>query len=234
MEQASLAKEEREKIFKLFLKNRKLKFSDMEKEMGIRTNHLAYHLKQMQDDGVIIKDEESYILTDKAEQLMPFFNQMTGKEVGLLPVVLVAITNKGKICLLKREKRPYKGYWGLIGGKPKINESIEEAALREAEEETGLKCKFNRINAIVHERVSEQGAIKHGFLLMLASVEPKSEKIVESDEGSVSWFEIKTLNKKEIIPSDYIMINDYLSKTSELPHVIIEQDGEELKGIKKL
>ena len=232
MQQASLGKEEREKVFQLFLKNRQLRFSDIEEGVGIRSNNLSYHLEQLQKDGVITKDGELYTLTDKAEQMIPFFNQMTGKEVGVMPVVLVAIHNKGKICLLKREKRPYKGYWGLIGGKPKLQESIPEAALREAKEETGLECEFDKINAIVHERVNEEGTMKHAFLLMLTTVKPKSDKLWESEEGKVAWFDPEKLDKSTIIPSDYWMIENHLKKQSSIPHVILEQKGEDVIGFR--
>jgi ADP-ribose pyrophosphatase YjhB (NUDIX family) len=231
MQQASLGKEEREKVFQMFLKNRKLKFSEIEKGVGIRSNHLSYHLEQMQKDGIVRKEGQTYTLTENAEQLLPFFNQMTGKEVGVLPVVLVAIKHKGKICLLKREKRPYKGYWGLIGGKLKLHESIPEAALREAKEETGLECEFEGINAVVHERVNEEGIMKHAFLFVLTTVKPKSDKLWESEEGKVAWFDPKKLDKNTIIPSDLWMIQNHLLKSS-LPHIVLEQKGEKLTGFR--
>ena len=47
---------------------------------------------------------------------------------------------KGNELLLgKRDRDPAKGLWGLIGGFMEINETIEEAALRELYEETKLK-----------------------------------------------------------------------------------------------
>tara|TARA_Y100001970_G_scaffold20093_1_gene22712 strand:+ start:1184 stop:1546 length:363 start_codon:yes stop_codon:yes gene_type:complete len=47
---------------------------------------------------------------------------------------------KGNELLLgKRDRDPAKGQWGLIGGFMEINETIEEAALRELYEETKLK-----------------------------------------------------------------------------------------------
>ena len=228
----SLAKQEREKIFETFLKHHEQKFSEIEKQLEIRSNHLVYHIDQMIKDELLKKENSIYTLTKKAEKLIPFFAHITDKELGALSVVLVAILNKEKtkIALLKREKRPYKDYWGLIGGKLKLEESIEETAVRETKEETHLDCKFNKIHAILHERVKENEKVKHAFILFLTTVTAESEKIIRSEEGKVEWFDIKDINEK-IIPSDLWMINNCLDKTSDLKQIIIEDKDQELSNM---
>lgn len=51
----------------------------------------------------------------------------------------------GKIVLAKRGSEPYKGKWALPGGKLDGNETIEETAIREAKEETGLDIKLQTV-----------------------------------------------------------------------------------------
>lgn len=46
---------------------------------------------------------------------------------------------KLKVLLIERGLEPYKGRWAFPGGFMKMDESAEEGALRELEEETGLK-----------------------------------------------------------------------------------------------
>ncbi len=43
-----------------------------------------------------------------------------------------------KVLLIERKKDPYQGYWALPGGFVEIDESLETAAVREVEEETGV------------------------------------------------------------------------------------------------
>ena len=50
---SGLAKKEREEIFKLFTENRRLKFSEIEKNIKIRSNMVSYHLEQMQKEGLL-------------------------------------------------------------------------------------------------------------------------------------------------------------------------------------
>ena len=56
-----------------------------------------------------------------------------------LPVVSTILEEDRKILLVKRGNKPYKGKWCLPSGFAETDESIEEAALRELEEETGVK-----------------------------------------------------------------------------------------------
>jgi 8-oxo-dGTP diphosphatase len=55
-----------------------------------------------------------------------------GLGVGLV------ILRDDKILLYKRMRPPEAGYWNIVGGKVDNMEPAEEAARREAEEETGL------------------------------------------------------------------------------------------------
>src|SRR5574342_617670 len=47
-----------------------------------------------------------------------------------------------KIILIERDLEPYKGRWALPGGFVHIDESLEEAAMRELNEETGVENVF--------------------------------------------------------------------------------------------
>jgi 8-oxo-dGTP diphosphatase len=52
------------------------------------------------------------------------------------------------IVLIKRGNPPHKGRWTLPSGFVEVDESAEEAALREAEEETGLKTEIIELAAV--------------------------------------------------------------------------------------
>ncbi|WP_454849586.1 NUDIX domain-containing protein [Rhizobium binxianense] len=63
----------------------------------------------------------------------------------------LVILRDGKILLYRRMRAPEAGYWNIVGGKVDHMEPAEEAARREAEEETGL-----RIGAIERIGLTEQ------------------------------------------------------------------------------
>ena len=47
--------------------------------------------------------------------------------------------NQTEILLIRRKNEPYQGMWALPGGFMEMNEPLEVTAIRELEEETGLK-----------------------------------------------------------------------------------------------
>ena len=54
------------------------------------------------------------------------------------PTSAIICTNNSKILLARRAFEPGKGEWGLPGGFMELNETLEEATMRELKEETML------------------------------------------------------------------------------------------------
>lgn len=87
----------------------------------------------------IIKKLEDNVLRDFCPSCKSFFYE------NPLPVVSSILDSSRNILLVKRDRRPFKGYWCLPTGFAEAGESIEDAALRELEEETGIKGKILRL-----------------------------------------------------------------------------------------
>lgn len=50
-----------------------------------------------------------------------------------------------EIVLIKRGKEPFLGGWALPGGHVEIGETVENAAIREAKEETGMDVRLDKL-----------------------------------------------------------------------------------------
>ncbi|WP_349236591.1 NUDIX domain-containing protein [Bosea sp. FBZP-16] len=78
----------------------------------------------------------------------------------------IAVFRDGKVLLATRTKPPADQLWSLPGGKVEAGESLDEAALRELEEEVGINARiigFNRHVEIVGR--DPKGAVTHHFVI---------------------------------------------------------------------
>jgi 8-oxo-dGTP diphosphatase len=63
----------------------------------------------------------------------------------ILAADVVIDLEDGSIVLIKRANDPYKDFWALPGGLVEEDETVENAAVREAKEETGLDVRLTRL-----------------------------------------------------------------------------------------
>ena len=61
------------------------------------------------------------------------------------PTVDAFILGENSIVLVKRRNTPFEGMWALPGGFVECGETVEEATIREAKEETGLTIEIIRL-----------------------------------------------------------------------------------------
>ncbi|MCK4677729.1 MAG: NUDIX hydrolase [Bacteroidales bacterium] len=85
--------------------------------------------------GILTSKSEGDTIRDFCVQCNQFFYD------NPLPVASTIIVKERRILLVKRKNDPHKGLWCLPMGFAESGESIEAAALRELEEETGVKGK---------------------------------------------------------------------------------------------
>ncbi len=64
------------------------------------------------------------------------------RRTPLLAVDIVTFLGEDKIVLIKRAESPFKGLYAIPGGFVEYGENVEDAAVREMKEETGLDVKL--------------------------------------------------------------------------------------------
>ncbi|MEW6637190.1 MAG: NUDIX hydrolase [Actinomycetota bacterium] len=69
---------------------------------------------------------------------------MPGPETPKLMVDVVIPSGEG-VVLIRRGTDPFEGQWALPGGFVEVGETVEQAAVREAAEETGMAVEIARL-----------------------------------------------------------------------------------------
>ncbi|MGC1122668.1 MAG: NUDIX hydrolase [Candidatus Methanofastidiosia archaeon] len=121
------------------------------------------------------------------------------------------IINGERILLIKRGYDPFKGFWALPGGFVEYGETTEHAAVRETEEETGLRCEINRLVGVYSapDRDPRGHTISIAYVMSVREGEMKAG----DDAAAAAWHNVSELPEK-IAFDHFNIIRDAL-KSSE-------------------
>ena len=74
--------------------------------------------------------------------------------------------------MIKRKYNPDAGYWSIPGGHLELGEKVQDAAVREAWEETGLKTRVTKLAGIIDKIIYDnKGNIEYHYVLINYFVE---------------------------------------------------------------
>jgi ADP-ribose pyrophosphatase YjhB (NUDIX family) len=109
------------------------------------------------------------------------------------------IVQDNRVLLIRRGHAPLLGEWSLPGGVLECGETLREATIREAREETGLVVESSAMLG-VYERVirADDGRVRYHYVLIDFLCRPVSGDLAAgSDAADVRWFtreELPVLN----------------------------------------
>ncbi|MBR0047019.1 MAG: NUDIX hydrolase [Bacteroidaceae bacterium] len=106
--------------------------------------------------------------------------------------VVMTKEEKPKVLLIERGFEPFKGCWAFPGGFMNMDETTEQCAIRELEEETGLKVsKMQQIGA--YSKVDRDPRGRTITVAYLAIVDTPIVVIGQDDAAKAQWFPIDAL-----------------------------------------
>ena len=127
------------------------------------------------------------------------------KEIGHRKIILncagAIIIKEDKILL---QRRTDNGRWGLIGGLLEMNETYEQAAIREIREETGLDVKLTSFLGIFHNHhmMWSNGDAAHVISAIYAASIVSGEPRIDEESYELRFFEKSEL--PELFAEDHI------------------------------
>ena len=132
--------------------------------------------------------------------------------------VVITKDAEPKVLLIQRGFDPYKGCWAFPGGFMNIDETTEQCAIRELEEETGLKVDtINQIGA--YSKVDRDPRGRTITVAYLAIVDGPVEVTGQDDAAKAEWFSLSTLPQLAFDHAD--IIQDTIKRYRQIVNPIL-------------
>ncbi len=142
--------------------------------------------------------------------LFPYENRRMKREYPESPLVGVGavIVHNRHVLLIRRGQPPLLGEWSLPGGVLECGETLREAVVREAREETGLEVETSEMLG-VYERVirGDEGRVRYHYVLIDFLCRPIGGDLkAASDAADVRWFTREELPALNLAPDTHDVV----------------------------
>lgn len=113
------------------------------------------------------------------------------------------IRDNDRYLLIKRAANPDKGLWSVPGGLVEVGEKIQDAAIREAKEETCLDVKLvDRIGVVDKIEYDEAGKVFYHFIIIQYLAEILGGEMCPMDDAlEAEWVTLDQLPEFELTGS---------------------------------
>lgn len=208
----------REKVLRLFLHASVLRFSEITRQLNWPSNLVSYFLTKMVKEGLLVRKKKGYSLSPQAEEQLPLLSQKPYPLVPLV-VVLVMAYRGNELLLVKRDERPFQGFWSLPSGRLLAAESLEDACTRIMSEKYGSVVSFEHVCGTVLERLFSKKHFQHAFLFLVIKAKVESTKSYSNQQ----WFKRSKIPKRSTIASDYWMTQQLFDQTISITQETIQE-----------
>jgi 8-oxo-dGTP pyrophosphatase MutT (NUDIX family) len=135
---------------------------------------------------------------------------------SVVPSASAIVTDElGRILLVKRGDNTL---WALPGGGHDIGETIEQTAIREVKEETGLDVEVTGITGIytnpAHVVAFTDGEVRQQFSLCFTTSVLGGELAIDHESTDIAWTAPADIDTLDMHPSMRLRISHYLEARS--------------------
>jgi len=129
-----------------------------------------------------------------------------------LASVVAIIPSGNEIVMIRRATAPFAGRWSLPGGHLELGERLEEAVVREVEEELSLKVKVKRLVGFKNFVGRDNGRLYH-YVIFCFECATTSYSIKSGEEVlEATLIDPKSLNSEAISPAikSFLVHEEYI------------------------
>lgn len=126
-----------------------------------------------------------------------------------LTVDIIIQTNSGRFPLVKRLNDPFKNCWAIPGGFVDYGEELEQAACREAKEETSLDIELKGLVGVYSKK--DRDPRGHTVTVVYYAISNNDDIKAGSDAKEVTLFTKEELLSMDLAFDHNIIINDFFN-----------------------
>ena len=150
---------------------------------------------------------ERRVLDDREREICPACGFIFYRNP--VPAVGVVVALEGEIVLVRRRYEPRAGCWGLPAGFMELNESAEDAAIRECHEETGLLVRIDHLLGVYSYGEGQ----RTGLLIIYAATATGGELVAADDATEAGVFALDALPTPMAFPTHLQAIDRWRRET---------------------
>lgn len=125
------------------------------------------------------------------------------------------VLNKGKVLLIKRSIKPYKGFWTIPGGHIDFGETSQDSLIREIKEETNIDVEIVGLIKIYDDPKRDPWGHIISIAYLCEPIDTNTIFIENEEVESLYWCDINEL--PENIGFDHrLMIDDGIRMKDEM------------------
>lgn len=121
---------------------------------------------------------------------------------------MVIIGEDETILLIKRKNNPYKGFWALPGGFVEYGETVEQAAIREVKEETGISVDIKKLVGVYSD--PDRDPRGHTVSICFLAKPAGGAVIPSTDAVDAAYFTYSEINSLDLAFDHNKILNDAL------------------------
>ena len=137
--------------------------------------------------------------------------------------IVIAKEAEPKVLLIERGDEPFKGCWAFPGGFMNMDETTEQCAIRELEEETGLKVsEVHQIGA--YSKVDRDPRGRTVTVAYLAIIDAPMDVSGQDDAAKAQWFPLSSFLDKPSGRSSFAGLLPTGRKKAERPELAFDHE----------
>jgi len=200
-------------LLKRLLVNNGQKYSTLTQGYNYEDN-IVFHLKQLQNSGLILKSESNYSITTKGTKEITKFDLNSLEDTGFKTFFLGFVCKNDKEYLLKEHSSKNEAFYNLPSGKPMFGENINDALIRAFYENTGLKLEsdnFKYLSLHLKTIKTSSGEVLFDDAFAIYEILISDSQKTDMNLGkNIKWFSKNDVEKmKNCWPEvDFIILKD--------------------------